>query len=166
MTSPDNNNDPELDVEFTPPSYLLKAKAPKTNRDLNTVLFEADNAVAALSQDYEKWVKDDLKKLEGAFKDLRASGGARDEIKTVHGISHDMLGQGGSFGYPLITTVGVSLCKLLKDRDALDEKSLEAAGVHVDSMRLIISLPLKGDGGAEGATLIKELEKVCAKLAV
>ena len=95
--------------------------------------------------------------------DIKGAAG-EDSIKAVHGISHDMLGQGGSFGYPLITKVGASLCKILKDRDSLDDRLIEAAGVHVASMRLILSVPLKDDGGPDGAKLVEELEKVCASV--
>lgn len=148
-------------VKLTPPSYALKSRAPATKRDLSDALNAADQAVVALASEYEEWVREDLATLEAAFDALRASGGAHDAIAAVHDIAHDMSGQGGSFGYPLISTVGASLCKMLRDRETLDGRYLDATAVHIDAMRLIIVRPLKEDGGSEGAQLIAELEKVC-----
>jgi len=39
-------------------------------------------------------------------------------LAEIYTVSHNFKGQGSSFGYPLITRTGASLCRLLKSRQS------------------------------------------------
>ena len=160
------DDEPKAEV-ITPPDTLknkVKTGGPGAV-DLDT-LKRAEAVIADMTDNYLEWAAEDLAKIHRALEDLQVEKkDHKDALARIFQLSHDMKGQGGSFGYPLITTVGESLCKTLLGREALDETLLDLVGVHVESMRLIISLRLMDDGGREGAMLISELEKVCAKVA-
>src|SRR3546814_7041237 len=63
----------------------------------------AEAAVAALRVDYLRWVEEDLAKLDAALSMAARDAAQRDAaLQDVHRVAHDMRGQGGSFGYPLV----------------------------------------------------------------
>ncbi len=159
--TPDDSGDHE--VSFTPPSYALKAKAPRGKKDLGSILIEADQGIAEMSKDYLEYAREDAKRLGAACDELESSGGAKDAIETAYWIAHQMKGQGGTFGYPLITAVGASLCDVLDGRETLDEAQVQAARLHFQAMSLVVSRPLKGDYG-EGAKMVDGLLKVAARV--
>ncbi len=153
----------DFEVQFTRPSYALKAKAPRSNKDLGSILIEADQGITEMSKEYLAYAREDAKRLAAACDALESSGGTREEIETAYWIAHQMKGQGGTFGYPLITAVGASLCDLLDGRESLDEAQVQAARLHFEAMSLVVSRPLKGNDG-EGTKLVDGLLKVAARV--
>ena len=61
-------------------------------------------------------------------------------------VTHDIMGQGAAFGYPLMTRVGQSLSHLLKVHDSLDDDVVELARDHVALLRA--ALDRSGDGAS------------------
>jgi len=82
-------------------------------------------------------------------------------------IAHDMRGQGGTFGYDLISIVGGSLYEFAdfhKD-GKIEDKHVELVGAHIDAMKALIAGRINGDGGAVGKELLNSLEKAKEKYA-
>ena len=149
----------EYEVEVTPPSYALKAKAPRSKKDLDSILVEVDRELAAMSKDYLEYAREDAKRLGEACNALESPDGAKDAIETAYWIAHQMKGQGGTFGFPLITAVGASLCNILDGRESLDAVQIEAVRLHIEAMLLVVSRPIRGDD-PEGAAMVEGLLKV------
>ncbi len=128
-------------------------------------LAAAEDVIANLADDYMDWVREDLVKLEKAFETLQSGeGNAMDILEEVFQVSHDMKGQGGSFGYDLITAVGDHLCRLVEKMDSVGPREVEMVRIHIDAMRVIITKELKGDGGDEGRQLLMGLQLVGDKV--
>lgn len=128
-------------------------------------LAAAEDVIANLADDYMDWVREDLTKMEKAFEALQSGeGDAMDILEKVFQVSHDMKGQGGSFGYDLITAVGDHLCRLVEKMDSVGPREVEMVRVHIDAMRVIITKELKGDGGDEGRQLLMGLQLVGDKV--
>jgi chemotaxis protein histidine kinase CheA len=98
--------------------------------------------------------------LDSAFEALPATENARESIDALFTIAHDIRGEGGTFGFPLATAIAGNLCAILEDREQVDEALLEAIRVHIDSLKLVVFQPIKGDGGAQGTELLAGLQKV------
>lgn len=167
MTDPAKNgkdvgDEAPVDVEFTPPSYVLKAKSPPTGKPLTEALQEAGAALDDLANDYPLQALARVADLEGALHALPADGAAGDALGKIYAIAHEMRGLGGTFGFPLVTDIADSLCALLEDRTEASAPLREAIGVHVDSLRLVLSEPIIGDGGARGTELLDGLRNVSA----
>ncbi|OHC80619.1 MAG: hypothetical protein A3G73_02845 [Rhodospirillales bacterium RIFCSPLOWO2_12_FULL_67_15] len=130
------------------------------------MLEKAEQVLAGLSDSYLDWVQEDLKNISAAFEELKAGKGDQTKILgDIFRISHDVKGQGGSFGYNLMTAVGNELCRMLEKLPSpIGPAHVEAIGVHVDSMKLIIAQKMKGDAGQAGAAILAGLQKVSAKL--
>lgn len=129
-------------------------------------LERAEQVIANLADNYLEWVESDLVKLQEAFANLTSEPmKQRENLAAVFEICHDIKGQGGSFGYQLMTTIGHQLCQFLEDRESAGPEEVEAVRLHVDALKLVIAKRMKGDGGAEGVALLTGLQKVVTKLA-
>jgi HPt (histidine-containing phosphotransfer) domain-containing protein len=80
-----------------------------------------------------------------------------DVVSDMRGIAHDIKGQGGSFGYPLITEVGQSLSMLLKHERVLSELGLKLLAAHVTALATILENTIQGDGGELGGSYTQRL---------
>ncbi len=151
-------------VEIIDPPNHLKAKVgPGTGIDPK-LLADAEAAVEEMAADYVNWVQDDIAKLQATLDKVEADPGSADAAyEEMFNISHDVKGQGGTFGYPLITRIGNSLCRYVEafeDRSKIDPA---ICGAHINAMRAVITNKVAGDGGKLGAQLVTGLDAVVAK---
>ena len=115
---------------------------------------EADAALKALAEEYPSYAAVDVAQMEAMHAALANRGGADSElIAELHGVAHNIKGQGAAFGYDLMTVLGGALCALTRDRPTLDSTALARIGVLVDACRAVIEQRLVGGGGAEGAEI-------------
>ncbi len=128
-------------------------------------LERAEAVITDLGDDYLKWVEDDLAKLQTVMISLKAAKGDNSgEVKAIFEIAHDVKGQGGSFGYQLMTEIGGHLCRFLEFIESANPAEIGVIEVHIDALRLVIANKMKGDGGKAGDSLYKGLEMVVAKV--
>jgi len=152
-----------VSAQIIRPPRSLQAKAEKGGAgavDLKA-LAKAEEVIANLADDYLDWVREDFVRLESAY-DVMKSGAGDDKqnLDALFQISHDMKGQGGSFGYDLMTSIGDHLCRLLEKVEKVGPLEIMMVRVHIDAMRVVITKELKGDGGAEGRQLMMGLSLV------
>lgn len=125
----------------------------------------AEDVIAGMIDGYLEWVTEDLKKIDAAYQKLKAAtGNHKKELDAVFRVSHDIKGQGGSFGYDLMTAIGNQLCRLIEGIDRVGPDEMEAIRIHIDSMKLVIGNDMRGQGGEAGEQLLATLRKVCDEL--
>ena len=80
--------------------------------------------------------------------------------------AHDMKGLGGTYGFPLITRVAASLCRMT-DRDEVRMKApLFLIDAHIDAIKAIVRDQIRDEEHPVGTALAAELErKVASHLA-
>ncbi len=160
--------DSEKPQIITPPNTLkAKAAAGGPNAVDPDALERAEQVIANMADSYLDWVEEDLKKISVAFDCLVAGSDDREaDLKKVFEIAHDMKGQGGSFGFELITAVGNNLCRLLErfDDSVQPQVQNESIRIHIDAMKLIISSRMRGDGGAQGTAILDGVQQMVEKL--
>lgn len=159
------HEDPEF---ITPPNTLKNKVTPGGPGAVDMAMLErAEQVIADMADNYLDWVEEDLKKISAAYDGLVAGDGDRKEnLDRIFELSHDMKGQGGSFGYDLMTAIGNQLCRLIErlDGTATPETENEAIRIHIDSMKLVIAKRMKGDGGREGTAILDGIEQMVRKL--
>jgi chemotaxis protein histidine kinase CheA len=157
--------DDDLEI-ITPPTSLknkVRVGGPGAV-DLET-LERAEKVIAGMADSYIEWVKEDLNKIDAAFAALVAAPEPRTtEVEALFQIAHDIKGQGGSFGYDLMTVIGNELCRLIERQDTIGTAEIEAIKVHVDAMKLVIQNKMNGDGGPNGQALVAGIRQVGDKL--
>jgi chemotaxis protein histidine kinase CheA len=130
-----------------------------------TSLARAEKAVANLAQDYAAWALADVAKARAALAAATGDAAGRGQhVEALFRIGHDLKGQGSSFGFPLVTKIGHSLCALTRDRARrYESRHLDLAKAHLDALELILTKGIKGEGGKVGAELVARLESRVAE---
>lgn len=160
-------DDDEVEI-ITPPDRLKDRISTDGANAVDMALIErAEQVFASMSDGYMEWVAKDLDNIQKVFdRVLEGRGDRAGDLSLIFRIAHDMKGQGGSFGYQLITTVGNRLCRMLErfDGSLKPEVENEAIRIHIDAMRLVIANRMTGDGGAEGEAIMLGVQQVAEKL--
>jgi chemotaxis protein histidine kinase CheA len=129
-------------------------------------LERAEAEFKKMAEDYPDWVGKYIKQLN---QELLGAKEKSPEQRTpffarINQVAHELKGQGGTFGYPLISTFGKSLFELTSAREgSISENQMNIAKSHVDAMQAVIKGRVAGDGGAVGAELVKSLNDAIAK---
>ncbi|MBP6819223.1 MAG: Hpt domain-containing protein [Ferrovibrio sp.] len=154
------------DVEFIGNPNLIARKARPVGKNADDMLKTADQRVAALKNEFGSILKRDtqtiIELLRNAETDLA---GRQRYLLDLRRVAHELRGQGGTFGYPLVTAVCDSYCKLLDMIKDVDEARLPLVRTHVDALRAVVGADIKGDGGAIGRELMESLRVIRQKVA-
>jgi chemotaxis protein histidine kinase CheA len=134
------------------------------DRKFEAVLARAQAAVADLAKDYAPNTIADIDGCAALLKTAREVPAQRAAaVKDLYNIAHNIKGQGGSFGYPLVTRIGHSLCTLVRQERDFADADLNVMQAHLDALRLILAKEIKGEGGEVGAKLAARLENMVVK---
>tara|TARA_B100000214_G_C23655744_1_gene485075 strand:- start:36 stop:551 length:516 start_codon:yes stop_codon:yes gene_type:complete len=153
-------------VKVSMPINPVKAKAKigGPNAVDNKVLERAEAAIEEMSEDYLVWVQKDLADINSAFESLLSEKGSEKEnLERIFLVAHDMKGQGGTFGFDLITTIADQLCRLVDNKEFPNKNGFDAVRVHIDAMRVVLNKRIKGNGGREGEKVLNGLNRVMHK---
>ena len=85
-------------------------------------------------------------------------------LTEIYTVAHDLKGQGNSFGYPLITRIGASLCRLLKGRQSASEGEMALVEILLATMESIFEIGLTGSSAAIANALIARLEALVERM--
>lgn len=127
------------------------------------VLRRAEAAVAAMRDEYLGWLRQDVVRFESLLRQAQGSdddGGI--EIEAMLRIAHDMRGQGGTFGFPRVSEVATSLCRLLRGRETTASSlagDLDLAGRHIAVVRSLLA----EDSDKDVRDLVAGLERAVAE---
>lgn len=148
------------DAQFFNPPNLLKLKVGEGRIDPEA-LQRAERAVTSLAKDYLDWAAEDATRLEAALRAAEAQDADRaGALHQLFMLAHDMKGQGGTFGYPLVSRIGDSLCRLIER--AGGEANLQVVAAHVEAIRAVLANRVEGDDDATGRQIAEGLEAAAA----
>ncbi len=148
---------------------LLKQKMGLENMKVpfempDEVLAEAEETLEREAEGFLDWAKqylDELsEKISQAFEDQAHRA---EHLAEVNRIAHELRGQGGTFGYPLITLFAKSLYETTAYPCREDDANLEICRAHLDTLRAVIREKIEGDGGAVGRQLMMALNQAIQK---
>ncbi len=138
-------------------------------------LARAEAAVADLAKSYVTWANADVEKCAEHLATARHAQpganvaiGAVDRpmiaVQALYAVAHNIKGQGASFGFPLMTRLGESLCRLTRTKRSIADRDLDAVQAHLEAMRLVLAQNIGGDGGALGDKLVQHLDALVSEL--
>jgi hypothetical protein len=116
---------------------------------------QADFAVDELAEDYATRLQAEVAALDDAFRAMRRAGAV--EARRLFDFAHALRGEGGTYGYPLVSAIGNTLARFLDARPALAAADMEIVESHVNALRAVAGRNVKGDGGEIGAQLVEGL---------
>ncbi len=142
----------------------MKAKIGNGRVKLDTKAIErADAAIKTIGNDFATWAQSDFDELDKALAAARKNPDQQEDyITEIVRRAMELKGQGGSFGYDLISQVGDSLKQFTDSRSEANPRDVEIIAAHVDAMRRVMVDNIKGDGGDVGRAIVDGLYKLTA----
>ncbi len=159
------SNRPTVQI-IKPPNTLMKAKISSGRATLGTDAIErAEAAIKTIGDDFPNWAQRDLDELDKALATARTNPNQQEDLITeIFRGAMELKGQGGSFGYDLISQVGDSLKQFTDGRTEANSRDVEIIAAHLDAMRRVMANNIKGDGGNVGRAIVDGLHKLTSSI--
>ena len=127
---------------------------------------QAEEALDALSEEFEGWMRNDLEKMRNAWRVAQKPHANADDYRTLYTCAHNIRGAASSYGYPAVSRLCGSLCDLLSGTRPGENSAL--INLHIEACRAAVSAGPQGEGSESVADAVCEaLEKrVAMKVAV
>lgn len=119
----------------------------------------AEAALYELSDQFGEWLAEEVQKLEEVYAEIKTGGATEENMKQLYNRCHDLKGQGSTYGFPLITRIAGSVCKLLDEPDGRSNAPRVLVGAHLDAIRAIVRGQIKSESHPVGVALASELEQ-------
>lgn len=131
------------------------------------VLAAAEEEIQSRAGDYATWIAAEVDELGRRVERLPQEEAAVPVLMAqINRSAHEMRGQGGIFGYPLITQVAKSLYEVTRGSfTAITGNEHLLFKAHVDAIKAIMNGRISGDGGTTGKQLLASLEVAKKKYA-
>lgn len=131
-------------------------------------LARADKTLEAMSGSFEKWLDADLAKLQAARLEAADAGWTDPVIDAIWRAAHDLKGMGGTYGYPIVTRLAASLCRLTETEAGKIAARANPALIdaHVDGLRAALRDRITSDAHPVGRALVNTLETKVRQLGV
>jgi chemotaxis protein histidine kinase CheA len=100
-------------------------------------LRRAEQAMAVLSKDFDKWMDEEAERLDEMRRHYHAQPGDPERRGALFRAAHDMRGHATTFGFPLASTVAEGLCELIENLDHYGAGIQSLVDAHVDAIRAI-----------------------------
>jgi hypothetical protein len=119
---------------------------------------KAEAALAELSNHFEDWLMDEIKKLESVQALIKEEGLNPVNSDQLFYRAHDLKGLGTTYGFPLITRIAGSLCKMLDEEEKRMVAPLKLVEAHLDAIRAVVRGQIKAVDHPTGVMLSETLE--------
>jgi len=135
-------NEPEL----SDAQKRLKSKVLESGRGITMeqAVTRSNMAVKALKADFANIGQRDLGRMRELIDSMQADGvNYADLTDKLYGVSHELRGTAGTFGFQLTSIAANKLCHMLDGNrelfDSGDARAISAAKVHIDAIGLDLS---------------------------
>ncbi len=139
-------------------------KAPALPPD---ILEQAEAGLERAALDFTEWATEYLSNLSQLCDDAMNHPEKRgNQFAKVNELAHELRGQGGTFGYPLISVFGKMLYQATMEGCPETDNQVEIVRAHIDAMRAVIRDKVAGDGGDVGKSLLGSLKQAVSRYQV
>ena len=119
---------------------------------------KAEAALADLSSQFGDWLLEEIKKLEDVQALIKSEGLNPENSDQLFYRAHDLKGLGTTYGFPLISRIAGSLCKMLDEPEKRAQAPRMLVDAHLDAIRAIVRDQIKDEGHPVGKILSETLE--------
>jgi chemotaxis protein histidine kinase CheA len=131
-------------------------------------LARAEQTLDALSSSLSLWLDADVAKLQAARLAAARAGWSEPALDTLWRAAHELKGMGSTYGYPIVTQLAASLCRLV-ETEAGKRAARAMPGLvnaHVDALRAAVRDRIASDAHPVGRALVQTLEAQVMRLGV
>jgi HPt (histidine-containing phosphotransfer) domain-containing protein len=120
----------------------------------------ADETLKAMSGSFGEWLDGDIAKLQAARMAGEAAQWSDHSLQLVFAAAHDLKGMGATYGFPLVTQLAASLCRLTETDAGKDAARANPSLVtaHVDALRAAARDQITSTAHPIGRALVQALE--------
>ena len=119
---------------------------------------KAEAALKSLSGNFAQWLADEITKLESARQEVRTQGVTAETMEALYLRCHDLKGLGATYGFPIITRIAGSLCRLIDDKEKRVAAPMPLVDAHIDAIKAAARDDIKTEDHPVGKLLVQELE--------
>lgn len=116
-----------------------------------------DRTIARVIRNYAEIAAPRLVEMRQCWERIKAGQAQTDDVKLFGQRAHDFKGEGASFGFPLITEIGRSLCLMIECGATTVPKAHPPIEAHVAAIEAVLKNDIQGDGGAVGKAIVADL---------
>ena len=152
---------------ISPPNYYIREQLGDVSaRDIlnEMVIAEAQAQLVSAEDDFIEWARDDIAKLEVAFKTLEADPGSVFAAADLYQSAYRIQSRAGIFGYDLGTEVATLMVNYLTSHPRVNDNDLLIIRKHIDVVTVIFNQGIKATGNKIGNDLMGSLRKLISKL--
>lgn len=155
----------EKGVRYFPPPRDQRKKIDKDFMPESDLIEDVEDSIDSWSEDFRDWSKDYFEQLTQLCSDCEAANPKQRGrlFNDINATAHELRGQGGMFGYPLITNVAKSLFDLTLQNKNRSDSCVALIKTHIDTMKAILRDNIQGSGGEVGDALVAELKRANAQ---
>ena len=145
--------------QMIPASNSLKLKAGSRFGGIDpAALAKAEAALKGLSQNFDQWMQDELIKLDAARERIRAEGYTAETSENLYFRAHDLKGLGSTYGFPVVTSIAGSLCRLIDDPTTRLRAPVFLLDAHIDAIKAAVRGDIRESDHPVALVLLKELD--------
>lgn len=145
--------------EMIPASNSLKLKLGGRFGGIDpAALAKAEAALKGLANNFDNWMQDELVKLDAARQRIHVEGNNADTSEALYFRSHDLKGLGSTYGYPIVTRIAGSLCRLTDDPATRLKAPLFLIDAHIDGIKAVVRGGVRDVDHPAGKALVEGLE--------
>lgn len=162
LPSVPNNPDRSWHEVVERPNELAK-KIPKAGGKAPEKAFkEAENIVRMMSDEYVEKLKVDIDQLKLFARSYR-NDPSDANLEQVFRLVHNMRGQGATFGFPLITEIGRTFCRYVRERPETVRVKPTLVDQHLKALQVVYAQSIKGSGDEISRAVVRALNEVVEK---
>jgi hypothetical protein len=122
-------------------------------------LAKAEAALKGLADNFDQWMQDELVKLDAARARIATEGFTAETGENLYFRAHDLKGLGSTYGYPVVTQIAGSLCRLIDDPATRLKAPLFLLDAHVDGIKAAVRGNIRDASHPVAQGLLDELER-------
>lgn len=124
----------------------------------------AEKAIEELSVEFDGWMHEEVTRLLETRAVVKREGLVAPHADELFRAAHDLKGQADTLGYPLVTLLCTSLCRLLEATEERDRIPMSLIDNHVDAVHIVIRDKIKTDNHHTTLAVIDRLGEVVEDL--
>ncbi|MDA1100623.1 MAG: hypothetical protein O2967_16740 [Proteobacteria bacterium] len=143
--------------EIEVPNKLLEKVGPGVGASA-AALERAEAVVEQMKEAYEERMGAEIETLLSTYGRMRTSGAY--DLDALHDRAHEIRGEAGTYGYKLISDIGILLCELLSPMGDVGTDEELAINAHLNAMQTVAAQRVKGTGPEVAKQIVEGLEAI------
>jgi chemotaxis protein histidine kinase CheA len=145
---------------ITQPNPLRRVIRHVDEKDTDDPVARAEQALAGLSGEFEKWMSVECDRLSTAYAAIRKQGFNRHTREELFRAAHDIKGDAATFGYPTAGAAAESLCRIIEHAPDLAKVPADLITHHINAIVAIVREHSRSDPTETAHELSRRLRGV------